>query len=239
MRIVQIKGRSEQGTTKPFRCTSESGEDFYVKGRGAGFSSLCREWIGAQIALRLELPVPKPQIVTVPRELIESSYGDFDVQELGFGMLFGSTVIPNAGEFRWSNRNDVPLDIRLRVLIFDRWICNADRTLGPQIGNPNLLWTAVDKKLHVIDHNLAFDPITAPLKIGKHPFFSDYVSCHHEWRESVKSKFSAALQDLDDIWYAMPTEWTNAVEETEGLHLEGLRRLLRRYESEPEFWDIP
>jgi hypothetical protein len=43
------------------------------------------------------------------------------------------------------------------LLVFDWWVENADRSLSPHGGNPNLLWRASENKLLVIDHNLAFD----------------------------------------------------------------------------------
>ena len=49
------------------------------------------------------------------------------------------------------------LTIAVLSLLYDWWICNSDRCLTQEGGNVNLLWAHRDRRLHVIDQNLAFD----------------------------------------------------------------------------------
>jgi hypothetical protein len=62
--------------------------------------------------------------------------------------------------------NMVPLETQRDVLVFDWWVHNMDRT----VGNPNLLWDTAEKKLVVIDHNLAFDA-----QFNAHDFALDHI----------------------------------------------------------------
>jgi hypothetical protein len=52
----------------------------------------------------------------------------------------------------------------------------------------------------------------------------------------MQQTMQAALTDLDAWWQAMPPEWTEV--ET-GLTLEGVRKLLWRFQTDPaNFWGV-
>jgi hypothetical protein len=113
-------------------------------------------------------------------------------------------------------------------------VCNGDRTLTEDGGNVNLLWSHRDSKLHVIDHNLAFDDDRAD-DIWIHHVFRDSLK---EWTPEFKHDMSkvmkAAMNDATGWWQAMPAEWT---EIESGITLARLEKMLSRFEkSSRTFW---
>ena len=56
--IVEVIRRTQQGVTQPYICRSEDGELYFVKGRGAGYASLAKEWVAGCLAKRLGCPYP-------------------------------------------------------------------------------------------------------------------------------------------------------------------------------------
>jgi hypothetical protein len=87
--IIEIIRRSDQGVTKPFICRGDDENIYYVKGRGAGHSSLLKEWVAGRLALEMELPIAPFEIVSVPPELAgNNEYYDLAFPEGGWG--FGS-----------------------------------------------------------------------------------------------------------------------------------------------------
>src|SRR5947209_2788431 len=105
--IEAIEGRSEQGVLKPFLCMGDDGIRYYVKGRGAGRSSLISEFLAGSLGQQLGLPIPRFEIVNVPEELIRASALE-GVLELGSGLCFGSERIPFAQEIGTSQLRRIP-----------------------------------------------------------------------------------------------------------------------------------
>lgn len=155
VRLVEIIGRSEQGITRPFICRGEDGYQYFVKGAGAGRRALISEWIAGQIGRQLGLAIPEFRQMLVPREIVEFSARE-DIQDLGAGVGFGSRAVENTDELAYLFIEQIDPRLRARILLYDWWICNGDRTLSAEGGNPNLLWVHRDSKLFVIDQNLAF-----------------------------------------------------------------------------------
>ncbi len=77
-----------------------------------------------------------------------------------------SRLVASALEFAATLSPAFPEARRLRVLAFDWWIRNPDRG----VKNPNLLWSAETRALHVIDHDQAAPPEDASLFWGTHLF---------------------------------------------------------------------
>jgi hypothetical protein len=121
---------------------------------------------------------------------------------------FGSQQVPSAMEFEVSLTENVPADLRLRILAFDWWIRNHDR--GER--NPNLLWSAENRGLHVIDHDQAGYPDDASIFWGTH-LFKAMAPAGLEWLPpNLVAEFSATLADLlpDPVLGELPSEWTTA-----------------------------
>src|ERR1019366_6552981 len=200
--IVEIITRSEQGVTKPFLCRGDNGLQYFVKGHGAGRRALINEWIAGNLGRRLGLPIPDFQLANFPADLIRFSARD-DAHDLGVGIGFASQRIENADELSYLFIEQIPAELRARILLFDWWVCNGDRTLTPDGGNPNLLWVHRDKKLFVIDQNVALD---ADLEgfWDEHIFQSDYAQWTPQFREQMTGLMRTALAELDQWWQAMP-----------------------------------
>src|SRR5215204_5116141 len=225
VRIVEIIRRSEQGVTRPFLCRGENGDRYYVKGSDAGRRALIKEWVAGQIGLHVGLPIPEFRQVTIAHELIEYSARD-DIHDLGAGIGFGSRVVENTDELAYLYIEQIDPRLRAKILLYDWWIWNGDRTLSAEGGNPNLLWVHRDQKLYVIDHNLAFSQ-------------DEYFWDRHIFRESralwtddfiveMIPLMSGALRELRQWWGELPEQW---LEVDTGLTLEEVRRMLSRFEE--------
>ena len=136
---------------KPFLCRGSDGENYFVKGRGAGYKGLIAEYVSARLGSILDLPIPPFDVVQVPSELVSQSHLE-GIWELGSGPAFGSRQVAYAQEISVSTLVRVPLELQQRVLLFDWWIKNEDRYYSePQGGNPNLLWNMADNEMVVLD----------------------------------------------------------------------------------------
>lgn len=98
----------------------------------------------------------------------------------------------------------------------------------------NLLWTHRDQRLHVIDHNLAFE---AGAEFG---FWDEHVfrDSIREWTPSFQQEMTALMKqivaEVPEYWREMPEEWA---EVESGLTLEVVQTLLLRFEKNAEtFW---
>lgn len=231
--IVEIIGRSTQGITLPFLCRGDDGCLYYVKGNGAGRRALICEWIAGQLGKRLGLPIPDFKQAVIPEELVTLSARG-DIAELGAGTGFASQMVAYADELTYLYIGQLDDTLRAKVLLFDWWTANGDRTLTEHGGNPNILWVHRDQKPFVIDHNLAFDETALADFWMQHIFASSRAAWNDAFRKPTEQLMKAALNDLDGWWRAMPPEWTEL--ET-GVTLASVKRLLWRFEAEPaKFW---
>ena len=155
--VEEVILRSEQGVLRPFLCKADNGKRYFVKGKGAGYQALINEFVAGSLGRMFELPIPPFEVIHIPPELVaESAFPK--IRDLGHGPAFASQLIEYAQEFSGGNRPRVAQEVRAKTFLFDWWIMNQDRILVDSAGNPNLLWVAQDQTMHVIDHNLAFDP---------------------------------------------------------------------------------
>ena len=213
--IVEIRGRAEQGITKPFLCRADDGHFYYVKGRNAGLRSLCCEWIAGNLAQRFGLRIPPFLVAEVPSELVTSSARD-DIWELGSGLVFASQKVENAAEITWTEAMALPEHAKAEILFFDRWVRNDDRSLSALGGNPNMLMANVDDDARgawIFDFNLAFDSRFDVDVFWMGHVFADLLPHWPEgFREEAERRATAALGSLPAIIGEMPLEW---------LHMEG------------------
>jgi hypothetical protein len=231
--IVEILSRSTQGATRPFLCRGDDGFLYYVKGRGAGNKALISEWIAGNIARRIGLPVPEFRFAAIPKEIMDFSARD-DISDLGSGVGFGSRLIENADELSYLFTEQIDIQLRSKILFFDWWIANADRTLTENGGNPNILWVHNSQKPYVIDHNLAFDLTALPDFWDHHIFAITRPTWTSSFRSEMESLSCAILNELDTWWNEMPAMWTGM--ETV-ISLDLVRSLLWRFQTEPiNFW---
>lgn len=234
IRIVEIMGRSTQGITRPFLCRGDDGQQYFVKGYNAGRRALISEWLAGHLGLRLGLPIPAFAQTTIPAELIRFSARD-DIHDLGAGTVgFGSQLVLNVDELSYLFIEQIDPKLRARILLFDWWVCNGDRTLSPDGGNPNLLWSHRDQKLHVIDQNLAFNDTDMGGFWDEHIFRASVSEWTPAFRNEMSGAMVAAVSSLPEWWQAMPESWT---EIDCGLEFASLLKLLSRFEQGSRtFW---
>lgn len=203
LEIVEIQGRTEQGFQNPFKCIASDGELYFVKGRQTNRASQCNEWICANLARELSLPVPPFRIVNVSEELLSETPADW--KEIGLGPAFGSRNHPGCTWFERSNLPYVPLQLKALLFAFDWWVQNIDRSDG----NPNLLWDASQGELVVIDHNLAFDPDLSPEDFMAHHVFREcWDALDLVTRDQLQFSLCKAMDAAFEMSYrTIPQEW--------------------------------
>jgi hypothetical protein len=232
--IVETISRSIQGITRPFVCRGDDGWLYYVKGHGAGRQALIAEWIAGNLGKRLGLPIPDFKQAVMSNEFIRLSARD-DIADLGAGVGFASQLIPSTDELTYLYISQIDELLRAKILLFDWWTANGDRTLTEHGGNPNILWVHRDHKPYVIDHNLAFDNTALPDFWSQHIFLESRAAWTPAFRQSMESLMRAALQELEKWWAEMPSGWTDT---PTGVTFESVRKLLWRFDAESaKFWE--
>jgi hypothetical protein len=215
IQIDEVLGRSEQGITQPFLCSATDGKRYFVKGQGAGYSSLVKELIVGELAKEFGLPVAPFEILEMPKSFF-NGLPNVELKDLGFGPVFGSQVCENVSEMTTSDLKSADVKCMEDILFFDWWVRNGDRTLTAFGGNPNLLWSAGDKKVTVIDFNLAFDDkVTRESIVDEHIFrdYFDHVADDEGRRTEYCHRFGLCLKAWDEIVSSVPERWLFADQE--------------------------
>ena len=132
--------------------------------------------------------------------------------ELGSGVRFGSLHVANAQEYDVTHLPLTPEDLRRRVLVFDAWIHNTDRTFTRPFGssgNPNLLWKVPEGGLFVIDHNSAFlaDDLFESTGFKNHVFYADRSKLDAAFLQEMAKEMRTAVQKLPEIVAELPEQW--------------------------------
>ncbi len=243
--IAEIIRRSEQGVTKPFLCRAANQESWFVKGFvAAGAEALRAEWICGNLAKALHLPISDFTVANVDERLIAMSAMD-GVHELGGRYAFGSKAVIGAQEITFTQATALPPEWRARVLLFDWWIRNGDRILGPIGGNPNIITTGSKTvEVWLIDHHNAFERQFDASKFWRDHIFADTRALWTPvWRRAEMKRMKAAAIKLPDVWEAMPSAWFNdndSTSPTSTLEHDRIAEILRRPIDAPaEFWNIP
>lgn len=207
LQVTEIIRRATQGVTLPFLCGASDGRTYWVKGKNAGMAGLCHEWIAAQMARDFKLPIPEFSLIEVSHRFI-SNCANEEARDLGAGIAFASLHVDNAGDLPFYAIPRVDPELRRRLLAFDCWVQNEDRTLGPQGGNVNLLWDQWEKKAWVIDHNNAFDAAFSLQKFSKnHVFQEEFAEKSNSFSlaiqremQDIRGRFLTYLSDLPEDW---------------------------------------
>ena len=208
LQVTEVMRRLEQGMTRPFLVRAEDDVLYVAKGRETTQRGLIAEWICAHLAQQLGLPIPAFTLLQVPPELV-SALGP-EVAALGHGAVFGSLQQSGVQEFTVTQLKRVDAQQRRMLLAFDWWVENADRSLSPHGGNPNLLWNAAQSQLLVIDHNLAFDAeFDEASFFAMHVFRQEVVTLFDDLvcRAETSARLDAALSCFDAAVQAIPPEW--------------------------------
>jgi hypothetical protein len=195
-----------------------------------------KEWLCASLAREMMLPVCEGVMVEVPEEFLALE----SAARLGVGIGFGSLELPYADTIQWRDVEKLPPQLRARVLLFDYWIQNLDRTLGPAGGNPNLL-RSKGTPLALIDHGNAFDAAFDPSECLAHHAFADSRVIWHDRNAQAdwqRDAMEAALT-IPDLWGSIPDEWheNDFGDPLHHLSVENIDSILKRFEENtPAFW---
>ena len=206
--ISEVVRRSEQGVTLPFLCRSANGTFYYVKGSGVGKEQLRAEWVAGCLARSLGLPIPDFDQVDIPTEIVRYSSVP-GIAELGAGIAFGSSLIQNAQEIRYLQSQAVDLALQAKILLFDWWIQNGDRTLTSLGGNPNVLCTGHRApQISIIDHHGAFDLDLDPSALwSSHIFTGGRALWTPAFIAEMTPRLAATAALLPSFWSQMPESW--------------------------------
>lgn len=206
--IIEVIRRSTQGFTEPFICRGDNGKIYFVKGKGAGRRSLVAEWIAGHLGIELGIPIAPFDLVFIPEELLLAG-SLLDLSDLGSGYAFGSQEC-SVSELTYSRIEQVPVVVQQKVLAFDWWIHNEDRTLSALGGNPNLFWDESNKQLVVIDHNQAFDRNFDPVSFASTHVFGkqwDAITESDDFRAAMSQQMQLALGKWSNIVQSIPVAW--------------------------------
>ena len=234
--ITQITRKLKQGMTTPILCKTEDGVEYCCKGVHAGIRSLCNEWICANLAKALNLPIPEFEILDVPLKLFETWDKANRNERLVFvnsrcHFVFASKMV--------SHVKDVvnPLELAdkkvdnlgmCRVVMFDRIIRNCDRADY----NSNLLMTAGKQpSIFIIDHNLAFDEdFNRGDFLRNHILRNFYCKMKQEDKDCFFGDVRRLLSDgiIGDIKSKIPVAWLNGLTEQDAEFLENLEEIIER-----------
>lgn len=239
--IEEVLGRSKQGVTEPFICRGDDGAIYFVKGRGAGRRSQVCEWVAAQLATELALPIAEYTLAEVPEELVEVAAFP-DIQQLGAGIVFASRELHHPQELTATTRDLVPAETATDILVFDWWLHNEDRHLTERGGNPNLLWDMQGDGLVVIDHNQAFDrTFDATNFLASHVFAGQWnaIFSDHLERQRYSARLQAVLAKLPGIRATIPDSWWYLDDEVlADVSWDEIEVCLERCRRE-DFWNTP
>lgn len=242
--IEEVIKRAEQGQTAPYVCRCDDGHFYFVKSGGLPKRELVAEWLSANMAREVGVPIPEFSLAEVPEELCVRRMGEW-MTDLVPGVAFASRRV-EASDFAWSMAQHVPARLRALIAAFDWWIHNADRTLSALGGNPNLLWRqgADGGEVVVFDHNLAFEAgFDIEQFLSSHVFAADLrlLASDRVARQQLREGFEAALRSLEDVCDTIPEAWRFAdTEQTvpAAWNLPEMVATLERCRNEQTFWNL-
>jgi hypothetical protein len=234
IRIIEVGDIAVQGRTEPVFCKADDGNEYVVKGAFAGHKALIAEWVANRLGSMLGLPIPKFRQMRLDPMVMRYGVKRDAIERLGAGALFGSQRHPNLVEVRQADLPLINPMLCAKILAFDWWIANPDRVFVEGLGNPNLLWSESDRRLVVIDHNLAFDPVLASDFWREHAFRDARSLWSETFRKNMGSEFQRILADLKKIWTELPDDWT---EVDCGLSIQEIEPFLWRFDRDADrFW---
>jgi hypothetical protein len=173
---------------------------------------LCREWIAGLIGIELGVPIPPFVQAFVSDHIVRDSMIE-DIQDLGSGVVFASAKVDGAEDMKLNHIKHVDMNTKQTLLVFDWWLQNEDRTLGPRGGNPNLLWQPTLDRMFVIDHNNAFDLGFSLVAFRKNHIFADVFGQLTLDRASELQPQILHISDKIDAFFdELPEQWVDQVE---------------------------
>lgn len=240
--IIAIHGRTAEGNgvSRPFRCEGEDGRDYYVKHKNAGYECLVKEWIVGRLAQEMGLPVADMRQVRIARSFIDGNQ-EYE-QDLGHGIAFGSIKVPGSERLALDFVRHDPNGVLSRILLFDWWVRNSDRSLTETGGNPNLVWEMDPGRVVMIDHDNAFDAHFDAVSFwGFHALVAHRNAWALENRQEMTDWLASGAACLEHLLSELPEEWLvdGYGDSRCGLDIPSLPGVLSSFSRHPDFWDIP
>jgi len=219
--VEYVRGFATSTRPQLLRCSN--GCDYAVKFKDnrIGPYTVANEWICYRIASHIGLPVPQAALITVTDQFIQATpqlrsvTGTNHLPEAG--LQFGSAWIDNATQF--SSKEEVVAaldnisnrDCVAGIILFDRWLLNADRHAQNLLRVP----TSGMVRIVMIDHGHClginghsewvsnFSPVEA--KLGVHLF-------HSLAPPESNAHWSTVIASVDDRFIGevvrdLPSEW--------------------------------
>lgn len=206
---LEIRRTMRHGAMQPVLSAADDEALYVVKPWASGGNwALVMEWIGARLGRALNLPIPNYRRVEISGDLAEA-WNATNSRKIEAGPGFGSQYIDSATEPAEVLLAEISPALARRLLAFDWWIHNRDRTFK----NPNLLWSAVARRFHVIDHDQAGQPEGAELFWNLH-ICAGLRAGEPVWLpDDLRSEFRAALALRESICAELPSAWTSRGED--------------------------
>lgn len=234
--VIEIIDRCAENTcvTRPFRVKADDGNLYWIKGCGGwNRRDLCFELLAARMASAYGLPIAGFEVLDVPQILLEFCAVP-GIRDLRAGPAFGSLHVDDAVSLPPVAIGKIPEELRRKILLFDWWIKNEDRTLGEVGGNVNLLWNPEDRQITVIDHNIAFDN-----EFNESNFFKNHVFRHErktipmDYVLEQQQAFTNIAARFDEFTYDLPEAWSEQDNRPGDFIPETVREILNRSASLP------
>ncbi|OPX56224.1 hypothetical protein SAMN02745127_00683 [Oceanospirillum multiglobuliferum] len=238
MQIKEILERCalSQGFLQPFICRAEDEQLYFIKGSNSTVLGLVREWIASKLAIAFGLPVPDSLLLYLDPELKAVIDDPFWLRDLDFENVFASKSVAPCETLTLSNVSNIPLKLQRDIFVFDLWVRNSDRNLGPNGGNVNLLIQSSTQLLQVIDFNLAFDDKFSIDQMSNHVFRSSVKAYPIDLADKAEylARMKSAERDLN-VWIEqIPEEWLEHSAAAEPL-IDFITEILREGSSDA-FW---
>ena len=210
LEIIEVKKRFDKGITKPFLCKCCDGKLYVVKTTGTlTKKEIIAEYVCARLAVALNLPIPPCKIVYIPYE-IENLLQEEWKDDMNEGYAFASEFISDASIATYRQAHNCSIEIQKKIYIFDRLIQNSDRTCTKEnVGNINLLYSISEKKVFIIDHNLAFMKKLCANEFLDHVYAPHSQELDLDLIDSIDfpEEFKHVVEKIDDILKLIPEEW--------------------------------
>lgn len=206
------------------------------------YKELINEFVCAELAMRLSLPLPEPALVVIEKDVGAEYQRDNQTVHLSQSVNFGSrnlegvlvNPIVDASVRGCSNPQEI-----LPIMVFDAWVHNVDRDRN----SSNCLINVLDGSIHIIDQGNVFGAgtcwdkyslgndqlglvmVDAMAPDGLYSRFLENLDLRR-YREKTRERFERIDYNvIDDILSRVPEKWNLDPEDKKALHEYLFRRL--------------
>lgn len=225
----------KSGVTEPYICKCDDGRIYFAKGYSVGAQECIRELVAAEIGTRFGLPIPPFGVASTTD--FYNSYNDLPLDFRGLREMpaFVSQKIENCIDYIAANkpyRREKQAEYS-RILFFDWWIQNPDRTKG----HPNLLEQPATGQVYVIDHNMVLNnDVDDSLEeyVSEH-VFGEYADLYTFLPCTYKLELDEIMSSWNEIASLVPDKWLELCSDDN--ILDSMKDILNRYSDETaSFW---